>query len=190
MKNDPSEPDDSPSPSSQSELTYIQHLDTSDTSCESGMKKSSSVPVVHPEKSLMKSGSEPGFNHTQGPPRSTGIELNLRPLNLPAFRPSPSVVGEILKSNMPILIKPSDNEKINLDSSNQTIVPSVDQCNKENEDESDNEEFNEDGKEEKEEETKGKHKRIRKRRKHQKKSREPRSENTEIENMMDTALLP
>lgn len=183
MKNDPSEPDDS-----QSELTSIQHLDTSDTSSEAGMKKSSSVPVVHPEKSLMKSGSEPGFNHTQGPPRSTGIELNLRPLNLPAFRPSPSV-GEILKSNMPILIKPSDNEKITLES-NQTIVPSLDQCNKENEDESDNEEFNEDGKEEKEEEAKGKHKRIRKRRKHQKKSREPRSENTELENMMDTAVLP
>ena len=190
MKNDPSEPDDSPSPSSQSELTYIQQLDTSDTSSEPGMKKSSSVPVVHPEKSLMKSGSEPGFNSSQGPPRSTGIELNLRPLNLPAFRPSPSVVGEILKSNMPILIKPSDNEKINLDSSNQTIVPSVDQCNKKNEDGSDNEEFNEDGKEEKEEEAKGKHKRIRKRRKHQKKSREPRSENTDLEYMMDTALLP
>ena len=189
MKNDPWEPDHPPSPFGQSGLTSFQILDTSDTSSEPGMKKSSSVLIVHPEKTLIKSGSEPGFNPAQGPARSTGIELNLRPLNLPAFRPSPSV-GEILKSNMPILSKPSDNEKINLDSSNQTIVPSVDQCNKENEDENDDEDINEDGEEEKEAGAKEKHKRIRKRRKHQKKSREPRSENIELENTMDTALLP
>ena len=183
--------DSEPSPLLHNPLDPSQqkYLPSSRESLELGMKKSASVPVVNPGRTMVKSGSLPGFNPSPSPAPSTGIELNLRPLNQQTWNSSPTL-GEARNTRMQIssTLAPSDpsghpccDRRTVLNMNDKPGSKPVDESNKKmdeekKENDEEDKEDDEDEEEEEDEGKKGKGKRIRKRRKHQKKSRKPRSE--------------